>query len=140
MRSSSANQSVPSILTDLLSQFALLLRKEGELARTEMSEKMTQVAVGLGMLVAGAVLIMPALVVLLFATVAALDDAGMSSSAAALLVGGAVLLLGLILILIGMGRLKARKLVPRKTIHQLQEDVSVAKRQVRANHDYERAA
>jgi hypothetical protein len=140
MRSSSANQSVPSIVTDLLSQFTLLLRKEGELARTEMSEKMTQVAVGIGLLLGGAVLMMPALVVVLLAVVAALDDAGMESSTAAFVVGGAVLLLGLIFVLIGMSRLKARKLVPRKTIHQLQEDVSVAKRQVRSNHEYERAA
>ena len=140
MRSSSANQSVPSILTDLISQFTFLLRKEGELARTEVSEKLTQMAVGLGMLVAGAVLMMPALVVLLFAAVGALDEAGMNSSVAALVVGGAVLLLGLIFVLIGMSRLKARRLVPRKTIHQLQEDVSVAKRQVRSNHEYERAA
>lgn len=140
MRSPSANQSVPAIVTDLISQFTLLLRKEGELARTEMSEKLTQMAVGLGLLVAGAVLIMPALVVLLFAAVAALDETGMSSSVAALVVGGAVLLLGLIFVLVGMSRLKARNLVPRKTIHQLQEDVSVAKRQVRSNHEYERAA
>jgi hypothetical protein len=136
----SANQSIPAIITDLISQFTLLLRKEGELARTEMSEKLTQMAVGLGLLVAGAVLMMPALVVLLFAAVAALDETGISSSVAALVVGGAVLLLGLIFVLVGMNRLKARKLVPRKTIHQLQEDVSVAKRQVRSNHEYERAA
>ena len=140
MRSPSANQSIPAIVTDLISQFTLLLRKEGELARTEMSEKMTQMAVGLGLLVAGAVLMMPALVVLLFAAVAALDETGMSSSVAALVVGGAVLLLGLFFVLVGMNKLKARKLVPRKTIHQLQEDVSVAKRQVRSNHEYERAA
>jgi membrane protein implicated in regulation of membrane protease activity len=131
---------VPSIVTDLLGQFTHLLRKEGELARTEMSEKITQMAVALGLLVAGAVLIMPALVVLLFAAVAALDQGGMSSATAALVVGGAVLLLGLILVMIGVSRLKARKLVPRKTIHQLQEDVSVAKRQVRSDNEYERAA
>jgi steroid 5-alpha reductase family enzyme len=64
----------------------------------------------------------------------------MSSATAALVVGGAVLLLGLILVMIGVSRLKARKLVPRKTIHQLQEDVSVAKRQVRSDNEYERAA
>ena len=140
MRSATANQSFPSIVTDLISQFTLLLRKEGELARTEMSENFTRMTVGLGMLVAGAVLIIPALVVLLFAAVAALDAAGMDSSIAALVVGGAALLLGLIFVLAGANRIKARKLVPRKTIHQLQEDVSVAKRQVRSNHEYERAA
>jgi membrane protein implicated in regulation of membrane protease activity len=140
MRSATANQSLPSIVTDLISQFTLLLRKEGELARTEMSENFTHMTVGLGMLVAGAVLIIPALVVLLFAAVAALDAAGMRSSVAALVVGGAVLLLGLIFVLAGANRIKARKLVPRKTIHQLREDVSVAKRQVRSNHEYERAA
>jgi putative superfamily III holin-X len=140
MRSSSASQSVPSIISDLFSQFTLLLRKEGELARTEMSENISRLEVGLGMLLVGAVLMMPALVVLLFAAVAALDEAGMSSSVAALIIGTAVLLLGLIFVLIGTSRLKARKLVPRKTLHQLQEDVSVAKRQVRSNHEYERAA
>ena len=140
MRSATANQSLPSIVTDLISQLTLLLRKEGELARTEMSENFTRMSVGLGMLLAGAVLIIPALVVLLFAAVAALDAAGMGSSTAALVVGGGVLFLGLIFVLVGANRIKARKLVPRKTIHQLQEDVSVAKRQVRSNHEYERAA
>jgi hypothetical protein len=37
-------RSIPEIFTDLLSQFTTLLRKESQLARAEMSEKMSKVA------------------------------------------------------------------------------------------------
>ena len=137
---SATSRSIPDILTDLLGQFTTLVRKEGELARTEMSEKAGQVAAGLVLVVIGAVLLMPALVVLLEAAVAALERAGLAPPWAALVVGGVVLLLGLILLMVGISRLKAENLLPRKTINQLQEDASVAKRQVRADNGYQRAA
>ena len=65
-------RSIPEIFTDVINQFTMLLQKEGELARTEMSEKITQVAVGLGLIVGGSVLLTPALVILLQAGVSAL--------------------------------------------------------------------
>jgi Putative Actinobacterial Holin-X, holin superfamily III len=49
----------------VINQFTTLVRKERELARTEMSEKITQVAGGLGLIVGGSVLLTPALVILL---------------------------------------------------------------------------
>jgi hypothetical protein len=137
---STSTRSIPEILSSLLAQFTTLVRKEGELARTEMSEKVGQVAAGLVLVVAGAVLLIPALVVLLGAAVAALERAGLAPQWAALIVGGAALIIGLILLMIGVSRLKAGNLVPRKTINQLQEDASVAKQQARADHGYQRAA
>jgi hypothetical protein len=38
------NRSIPEIFSNSLSQFTTLLRKEGLLARAEISEKITQVA------------------------------------------------------------------------------------------------
>ena len=133
-------RSMPEIFTDVINQFTTLLMKEGELARTEMSEKTTQVAVGLGLIVGGSVLLTPALVILLQAGVSALITNNIVMEPwAPLIVGGAVFLIGIILLLIGISRLKADALMPNKTIHQIQRDVSVAKQQVRENYE-QRAA
>jgi|ERR1043166_5671301 hypothetical protein len=135
-----SSRSISDILSDLLIQLTTLVRKEGELARTEMSEKVGQVAAGLVLVVIGAVLLVPALVVLLGAAVTAIEQAGLGPPWAALIVGGAVLVIGIILMMIGINRFKAENLLPRKTINQLQEDASVAKRQVRTDDGYQRAA
>src|SRR5205085_9389396 len=112
-----------------------------QLARAEMSENMSRLATGLGVMIGGAVLLIPALVILLQAGVAALADGyGLASYWAALIVGGGVLLLGIILVLLGLNRLKLEKLLPGKTIHQLQRDASVAKEQMRQDHEVQRAA
>jgi hypothetical protein len=133
-------RSVPELFTSVVGQLAELMRTEGQLARAEISEKMTLAATGLGLIVGGAILLMPALVVLLEAAVAALVDNGIAPYWSALTVGGACLLLGLILLLIGVRRLRAGKLVPDKTIHQLQRDAATARSQVRTHHVEKRAA
>jgi len=134
-------RSIPDLFMDLVAQLATLLRKEGELARTELSEKLTQIATSLGLIVTGAVLAGAGLVVLLQAAVAALvENAGFSQPVAALMVGGAALILGLILKAVAASRMKADRLVPHKTIHQLQRDVTVAKEQARPDHERQQAA
>jgi uncharacterized membrane protein YqjE len=136
----STNRSVPDIFSDLLTQVTALASTHTRLARVEMSEKVSQVAGGLALVVGGAVLLIPALVVLLEAAVAALERAGFAPPISSLIAGGTALVIGLILLMIGLSRLKAENMVPQKTIHQLQEDASVAKRQVRPDHDDQRAA
>ena len=133
-------RSIPEIVGDLLTQFPSLARKESQLARAEIFEKITQVGFGLAFIVGGAVLLIPALVVLLQAAVAALEEARFQPAAAALIVGGAALLIGVILLMIGINRMKVENLVPNKTIHQIQEDASVAKQQLRSGHEHQRAA
>ena len=133
-------RSIPELFTDLVVQFATLLRKEGQLARAELSEKITQVATGLGLVIGGAAVLIPALVILLQAAVAALAQAGFAEPYSALIVGGAALLIGLVLAIIGISRFRADALLPHKTIHQLQRDVSVAKHQTRQDHGRQQAA
>jgi hypothetical protein len=134
-------RSISAILADLVSQFTALLRKEGQLARAEMSEKLREIAVSLGLLVGGSVLLIPALVILLQAAVAALVAAGLAVGWASLAVGSVVLLIGLVLLAVGISRLKAQSLVPSKTIEQLQRDAALAAHEIRNDHGTaERAA
>src|SRR5438105_7983602 len=65
------NRPISAIFVDLVNQFTTLLRKEGQLARAEMGEKLGEIGIGLGLIVGGAVLLIPALVFLLKLALAA---------------------------------------------------------------------
>ena len=110
-------------VTELLQQTAedllLLLRQEFALARVELGEKVSQVRRGVIALLCGAVLALAALPVLLIALVFALAEA-MPLWAAALLVALATALLSALLLFRGRNLLRARNLVPRRTIASLQ--------------------
>lgn len=140
MPHTTGTRSIPDLFRDLANQLTTLARKEGQLARVEVSEKINQVGYGLALVVGGAVLLMPALVVLLNAIVAAMVDSGIEAHWAALAVGGITLLIGIVLLATGISRFKADRLVPNKTIDQLQQDATVAKHQMRQEHDLQRAA
>jgi uncharacterized membrane protein YqjE len=125
------DRSIPGILSDLLTQFTTLIRQEGELARTEVSEKISRAVMGIAMAGAAAVLLIPSLVILMMAGVYGITQAtDWPLWASALLVGGGFVLIGVILVMVGVTRLKASALMPNKTITQLQEDAAMAKRQM----------
>jgi uncharacterized membrane protein YqjE len=124
----------------VITQVTTLLRKETELARVELSENVSRAAIGLGLIVGGAVLLIPALVILLEAAVAALEQNGMRPAEATAIVGGCALVLGFILVAIGLSRLRVTSLMPNKTIQQLQQDAAAAKQQMRRDYDLQRAA
>jgi hypothetical protein len=50
-------------IPEAVNQFTFLVRKKTQVARTEMSEKLADLAVRMGLLVGGAVLLIPALVI-----------------------------------------------------------------------------
>lgn len=124
-------RTIPEIAGDVLTQLTQLFRTEMQLARAEISEKISQAVSGLVLMLIGAVLLIPALVILLLAGVTALTEAGFAPPSASLIVGGSALLLGVILALWGMRRLKVQHLAPNRTIEQLQRDAAVAKEQMR---------
>jgi uncharacterized membrane protein YqjE len=134
------NRSIADVLRDMITQVTTLLRKETELARVELSENVSRAAIGLGLIVGGAVLLIPALVILLEAAVAALEQNGMRPAEATAIVGGCALVLGFILVAIGLSRLRVTSLMPNKTIQQLQQDAAAAKQQMRRDYDLQRAA
>ncbi len=125
------NRGVPDIVVDLLKEFSTLVRREVRLARTEVSEKIAMVGVGLACIVAGAGLAVAALVVLLEAGVDAMvNRAGFAPWQAAIILGVAALIVAGAFFAIGLFRLKAQNVAPRKTVEQLQRDAAVAKFQV----------
>src|SRR5215472_962431 len=106
-----------------------------------MAEKIGEIGMALGLVVGGAVLLIPALVILLQAAVAGLAAAGLAVGWSSLIVGGVALVIGLALVAVAIRRLKAGRLVPSKTIEQLQRDAAVATQQMRNDHGIrERAA
>jgi hypothetical protein len=118
-------RSFPDIFTDLIGQVTTLVRKEGQLARAEISEKATRALTGMAMILLASVLLIPALVILMQAGIMGLIDNGADPTIAALLIGGGVFLMGLVLGLIGWSWVKPTSLVPDKTIDQLKRDAQV---------------
>ena len=128
---SPSSRSIPELFSDAVGQLAKLVGNEFELARAELSEKASQVGRAAGMIGAGAVILMPALVLLLFAVSAALISAGFSQPVAYLLTGGGAALVSGALIAIGMNRLSGDALKPSVTLDQVQRDKAAAKEMVR---------
>jgi putative superfamily III holin-X len=121
------DRSIPELLSDVLAQLAKLIGNEFDLAKAELSGKASQVGRAVAMIGAGAVIMIPALVLLLFAAAAALMHAGFSDPIAYLITGGASVLLAAILIGVGISRMSGDALKPSVTLDQLQRDKVAAK-------------
>lgn len=124
------NRSIPELFGDALAQLAKLIGNEFELARAELSEKASQAARATAMIGAGAVILMPALVVLLFAISAALIRAGFTEPIAYLITGLGAAVISAALIAIGVNRLSGDALKPSVTLDQVQRDKLAAKEMV----------
>jgi hypothetical protein len=122
---------IPELLSDAVSQLAKLIGNEFELARAELSDKASQVGRAIAMIGAGAVILMPGLVLLLFAVSAALIRAGLSEPLAYLLTGAAAALVSAALIGIGLSRLSGDALKPSVTLDQVECDKIAAREMVR---------
>ncbi len=123
-------RSTPGLIADLMSQATGLFNSEIQLARAELSEKVTQGVAGLGLAIGGAVLLIGAVNVLLAAAVAALIEAGIPAPWSSLIVAAVVGLIGWLLVSIGLGRLKASRLAPGRTAGQLKRDAAMVKEKV----------
>jgi len=128
---SPTDRSIPELFGDAMAQLAKLIGNEFALARAEMSEKTGQVGRAAAMIGAGAVVIIPALVLLLFAFAAALIKSGLSDPVAYFCAGGSAAIIAGILIAIGLNRLSADALKPSITLQQVEQDKLAAKEMVR---------
>jgi hypothetical protein len=124
-------RSIPDLLSDAVGQLAKLVGNEFALARAELSEKAQQVARAAALIGAGAVLLIPALVLALLAIAAALRNSGFSDPVSYLLTAGGAVLLSAILIMVGLNRLSGDALKPAVTLDQIERDKSAAKEMVR---------
>jgi hypothetical protein len=127
---SPSSRSIPELFSDAVGQLAKLVGNEFDLARAELSEKAGHAGRAAGMIGAGAVILIPALVLLLFAVSAALIRSGLSEPVAYLIVGMGAALLSAVLIAVGMSRLSGGALKPTVTLDQVQRDKVAAKEMV----------
>src|SRR5215218_9235655 len=102
---SRSDRAMPELFSDAFGQLAKLIGNEFALARAELSEKAGEAGKAAAMMAAGAVIMMPALVMLLFATAAALMHAGISDPLAYLIAGGGAAIVSFGLIAVGINRL-----------------------------------
>jgi membrane protein len=123
--------SLGQLVDGLIDDWRTLWRKEIQLARTEMREKLSKAARGLGMAAGGGILLYTGFIVLMIGLpLVLLAVTVMPLWLAALLVGLLVLIEGALLARWGMVRLKQVRAIPKQTIETVREDVEVVKEHV----------
>ncbi len=125
------NRSTPELFSDAMGQLEKLIGNEFDLARAELSEKASQAGRAAGLIGAGAVFIIPALVLLLLAVSAMLISSGFSAAVAYLMTGAGAALVSGASIATGLSRLSGDALKPSMTLEQVERDKIAAKEMVR---------
>lgn len=129
MTNSSDTRSLGELFTELSRETTTLVRKEIELAKTEMTEKVTDIGKNVAFLVVGGAVAYAAMLFILAAVAIGLA-AFIPSWLAVLIVGLIVGIVALILVQKGISALKQTNLMPEKTIESLKEDKEWAQQQV----------
>jgi X-X-X-Leu-X-X-Gly heptad repeat protein len=123
-------RSLMGLFADLWRETQTLVNQAAQLAKAELSEKVSQVATGAGELAAGGAVLFAGFIVLLFAAVGALQLLIPSDHAlwlAPLIVGVVVMIVGYAILSRGRRQLQADSLAPERTLESLQRDARLAK-------------
>jgi hypothetical protein len=118
---------IPRLFGDAVEQLGKLVQNEVQLARAELSQKVTQASIGAAYIVGAAILGIPVLVVLLIALALWLNQLGLSPAVAHLAAAACGAVVSAILAMVGMSRLKPENLKPKVTMQQVERDVATAK-------------
>jgi hypothetical protein len=122
------------LFSDLWRETTTLVHEEAELAKAELSEKVSQVTTGAGEIAAGGAILFAGFIVLLFAAVGALElmlPTEHSIWLAPLIVGLVVMIIGYIALSRGKKQMQAESLAPRRTMESLKRDARLAKEHVK---------
>ncbi len=115
------DRSLGDLFSDLTREISLLFRQEAELAKLEMSRKVSRMTKHLVLLGVGAAIAYAGFLGLVAAAVLALGLV-VSLWLSALIVGLVIAIIGYALLQTGISRLKRQNLVPEQTIDTLKED------------------
>jgi uncharacterized membrane protein len=124
-------RSLGQLFGDLSRQLGTLVRKEIELARTEMTTRATAVSRDAAMLGVGAAALYAAFLGAMFAVILLLIDAGLTPWVSALLVAVIVAIVGGALVARGRSALAQTGVAPQHTIETLKEDAQWAKERIK---------
>ena len=122
-------RSLGELLAELSRETSVLVRKEVELATTEITAKARTAGAHVALAAAGGALAHAALLVLLAAIVIGLTQLGLAAWLAAGIVAIIVAVVGYVLIQIGVSRLRDTRVVPVHTVQSLKEDAKWTTRQ-----------
>jgi len=123
------DRSLGELFAELSRETSTLVRKEVELAKTEVTQKATRMGRDVGMLAVGGAVVYAGLFFILAAVALGLMALGLPGWLAALLVGVVVAGIGYFLIQKGRDALKRVNLAPQQTVETLKEDAEWAKQQ-----------
>lgn len=123
-------RSLGDLFNELSQDFSYLIRKEVELARTEMMENLGQARRSIILMAAAGLVGYAGFIVLLVAVADLLYTLTGSFWLAALIVGVAVLIASAILFFAGKSAMSNVNLVPEQTLETLQNDARWAKEQI----------
>ncbi len=129
MQAKSEERSVGELFSDLSRDVSRLLRQEITLAKTELTQKASQVGKDAGFLAVGGVLAYTGLLAIVAAVILALALV-LPGWLAAFIVGVVIIGIGGFLALRGLDHLKHTELAPRQTVETIQEDAKWAKGQM----------
>ncbi|TFL19239.1 phage holin family protein [Jannaschia formosa] len=121
----------PSPIQSILLHAHRLVRKEIDLLKAEVSERVSKAGSAVVMIAIGAILLLPALNVLAAAAVTALVALELAGWVASLIVAAVLIVIALILVMSGISTLKKTSFVPRDTIDTLERDARVLKETIK---------
>lgn len=122
-------RSLGDLLAELSRETGQLVRKEIELATTEMTAKAKKAGTDAGIVAAGGALAHAGLLVLLAAVVIALAQLGIEPWLSALIVGLLTIGIGYLLVNKGMANMRRTTIAPTQTIETLKENARWTTRQ-----------
>jgi hypothetical protein len=123
------DRSLTELFSELSRETSVLVRKEVELATTELTAKARTAGKHVAVAAVGGALAHAALLVLLAALVAGLVGLGLPTWIAAVIVAAVVAALGYVLIRMGTSGLRDTRVAPTHTIQSLKEDAKWTTRQ-----------
>lgn len=123
-------KSLGELFSDLSQGLTSLVRQEVQLAKTEISQKVSSVAKNVGFLAAAGLFAFVGFEALIAAAILGLATK-LDPWLAALIVGLVLALIGGILAFMGISAFKKSSLAPQQTIETLQEDAQWAKAQIK---------
>lgn len=123
-------RSIGELFGQLTQDMTLLVRQEVQLARTEMSDKLSRFTNNLVSVLAGGFVAYVGGLALVAALILAIRDlANISLAFSALIVGAILAIIGYVMLQRGLKELKRVDLAPRRTVETLKDDVQWAKEQ-----------
>ena len=123
-------RSIGELFGQLTQDMTLLVRQEIQLARTEMSDKLSRFTTNLMSVLSGGFVAYLGGLALVAALILAIRDlADISLAWSALIVGAVLAIIGYIMLQKGVKELKRVDLAPRRTVETLKDDVQWAKEQ-----------